>query len=116
MKNLEIIKQSNRLKIEEEAEDGIMGYYFDPVNQKKYFFIFSWSGGWEHLSISTPNKTPDWDTMCRVKELFWEDEEACVEYHPKKSEYVNQHPHCLHIWKPLNVELPTPPSIYVGYK
>lgn len=105
---------SKQLQVTCEAEDGIMGFYFDPVNQKKYCFVFSWGGGWEHLSVSTPNKTPDWDTMCRVKNVFWDEEEACVEYHPKKSEYVNQHPHCLHIWRPLEVELPTPPKIYVG--
>ena len=43
-------------------------------------------------------------------------EEICVEYHPKKSEYVNNHPYCLHIWKPIDVELPTPAIELIGIK
>lgn len=29
------------------------------------------------------------------------------------SDYVNIHPYCLHIWKPINQEIPTPPRILV---
>ena len=47
-----------------------------------------------------PSKTPSWDQMCKMKEIFFEDEEECIEYHPKKSEYITAHPHCLHIWRP----------------
>lgn len=44
------------------------------------------------------------------------EDEACVEYHPKKEDYVNNHKHCLHIWKPTNEVLPLPPSILVGFR
>lgn len=53
----------------------------------------------EHVSVSLPNRNPNWDEMCFVKDLFWDDEEMCMQLHPKKSEYVNFHQHCLHIWK-----------------
>jgi len=33
-----------------------------------------------------------------------------------KKDYVNNHNYCLHIWKPINQEIPTPPSIMVGLK
>lgn len=33
---------------------------------------------------------------------------------PFAADYVNNHPHCLHIWKPTETEIPTPPSILVG--
>lgn len=72
--------------------------------------------GWEHVSISPTHekRTPTWDEMCFVKNLFWEPEEVVVQYHPAESEYVNLHPYVLHLWKPIGVDLPAPPSILVG--
>lgn len=100
-------------------EEGIIrvdGNFFDPVSQKRYYTIFTSSLGWEHASVSQHNKTPTWDIMCRVKDVFWSGEECCIEYHPKEEDYINMHEHCLHIWKPIGVEIPMPPSIMVGFK
>lgn len=75
--------------------------------------------GWEHVSVSLsnhPNKTPSWDEMCLVKSMFWEDEETIVQFHPPKSEHVNFHPGCLHLWKCVACPFPLPPSILVGPK
>src|SRR5271166_4006361 len=55
--------------------------------------------GVEHVSVSLPNRCPTWNEMCHIKRLFWEDEEECIQFHPKKSEYVNLHAHCLHMWR-----------------
>ncbi len=77
------------------------GDYYDTASGKQLNYIFSIQGGWEHLSVSMPSKTPSWDQMCKMKEVFFDDEEEAVEYHPKKSEYINAHPHCLHIWRPI---------------
>lgn len=105
---------------DDSKEDGfalrVNGYFYDPVSQKRYYVIFTSSLGWEHASVSQPNKTPTWDVMCRVKDLFWAGDECCIEYHPKEEDYINMHEHCLHIWKPIGVELPMPPSIMVGLK
>lgn len=79
-------------------------------------FIFSNGCGFEHLSVSTPARTPTWDEMCKMKEIFWRDDEVCMQLHPKKEEYVNNHNYCLHIWKPIDKEIPTPPSILVGLR
>jgi hypothetical protein len=54
--------------------------------------------------------------MCHVKALFWDPEDWVVQYHPAESEYVNNHPHTLHLWRPTAATLPTPPSILVGVK
>lgn len=62
--------------------------------------IASIDNDWEHVSISLTNRNPNWEEMCHVKNLFWDEEEMCIQFHPKKSEYVNAHPYCLHIWKP----------------
>lgn len=117
MKTIEEIKKTPNLIIEAEAKnDGMGGRYYDKINNKWLNFIFSYQMGWEHLSVSMPSKTPTWDQMCMMKDIFWNKDEACVQYHPKEEDYVNMHPHCLHIWRPTEQELPTPPHILVGFK
>src|SRR3990167_1899538 len=69
---------------------------------------------WEHVSVSMTNRTPTWEEMCFVKNLFWEDEETVVQFHPKKSEYRNLHPYCLHLWKRVGEEFELPPAIAVA--
>lgn len=73
---------------------------------------------WEHVSVRAKDyngeRCPTWDEMCFIKQLFWDDEEECCQFHPKKSEYVNCHPHVLHIWRATMTALPTPPAIAVG--
>lgn len=107
MRDLTEIKQDKEILIQIEAAEGIAGAC------KGMSFVFSWNDGWEHLSVSLRNRCPTWGEMCLMKSKFFKEEEACVQYHPKKSEYVNLHPHCLHIWRPLQKRLPTPPAILV---
>lgn len=61
-------------------------------------------------------RCPTWEEMCFVKSLFWDDNEAVMQLHPPKSDWVNNHPYCLHLWKPNNQQIPLPPSIMVGNK
>jgi len=70
--------------------------------------------GWEHGSVSLPNRTPDWREMCFIEDLFWDAEDVVIQYNPAKSEYVNRHEDCLHLWRPTGMELPTPPKELVG--
>ena len=69
---------------------------------------------WEHVSVSTTTRCPTWEEMAWVKSLFFEDEETVIQYHPPRSQYVNLHPYCLHLWRPTFTELPVPPMIAVG--
>ena len=71
---------------------------------------------WEHVSVSLDNRCPNWPEMCFVKSLFWDDEETVMQLHPPKSKWINNHPYCLHMWRPLNQEIPLPPDITVGNK
>ena len=71
--------------------------------------------GWEHVSVSLHNRCPNWGEMCFVKDLFWEDHECVIQYHPPKGPgYINMHPYCLHLWRKRDFEFPMPPSIFVG--
>ncbi len=71
---------------------------------------------WEHVSVSTARRIPNWTEMCFVKDLFWQDEECVVQYHPPKSAYVCNHPYVLHLWRYKTKPFPMPPSIAVGIK
>jgi len=78
--------------------------------------------GWEHVSVHAYRRsdrkprTPTWTEMCYVKDLCWDAEDVVMQLHPAKSEYVNEHPFTLHLWRPTDREIPTPPSILVGFK
>lgn len=72
--------------------------------------------GWEHVSVSRRDRCPTWEEMCQVKDIFWDDADCVIQYHPPKSDYVNNHPYCLHLWRPIGIELPRPDSIFVGIK
>ena len=72
--------------------------------------------GWEHVSITKmkAQRPPTWGEMCEVKDLFWDAEDCVMQLHPPKSEYVNNHPNCLHLWRPVDADIPRPPSAMVG--
>jgi hypothetical protein len=78
--------------------------------------------GWEHVSVTVAktgqdaSRCPTWEEMCHLKEVFWGGGECVVQYHPQSSEYVNNHPYCLHLWRPIGQDLPQPESIMVGKK
>lgn len=72
--------------------------------------------GWDHVSVSLPNRCPNWPEMCTVKELFWDSEEAVMQLHPPRSEWVNNHSYCLHLWRPQKEEIPLPAGELVGLK
>lgn len=72
--------------------------------------IFSWGGGWDHVSVSFPHRCPTWDEMCEVKDIFFEPEECVIQYLPPRGDYINRHPYCLHLWRPWNTEIPMPPK------
>jgi hypothetical protein len=70
---------------------------------------------WEHVSVSLANRCPTWEEMCIIKSLFWDDDDVVLQFHPPKSDYVNQHPFCLHLWR-YKGEIPRPPTITVGLR
>lgn len=70
--------------------------------------------GWEHVSASLPNRTPNWREMEFVCRLFWTEDEAVMQLHPPRSDWISNHPHCLHLWRPTDGAIPLPPSWMVG--
>jgi hypothetical protein len=52
--------------------------------------------------------------MVAVKKMLWRPDEAVVQYIPADADNVNLHPFCLHLWRPLGVDIPMPPAACVG--
>lgn len=94
-----------------------LGCFLIPISAKSkrhYTVVSSDEAGWEHVSVSLPDRTPSWDEMCAIKAMFWDESDCVIQYHPPKGSYVNNHPHCLHMWRPTGVAMPVPPSWMVG--
>lgn len=116
MKTLEELKSASYLLICETGPDGGRGEIH--FHHWTGSVIWSFGGGWEHVSVAPYKRhiTPSWDDMCRIKDMFWREDEVVVQYHPAKSDYVNMVGNCLHLWRPIEKELPVPNSLMVGMK
>lgn len=110
--------EANRVtwgKFASDAEDGNNGAFVLRAPSGAMLTIVASDGaGWEHVSVSTSKRTPTWEEMCFVKELFWREDELVIQFHPAADDYVDMHKYTLHLWKPIGVKLPTPDPILVG--
>ncbi len=118
MKSIQEILKTPRLQIVTTGADGGMGYAHLISSKKPHpaVVVFSNGGGWDHVSVSFSNRTPTWEEMVEIKKLFFLPDEVAFELHPIESEYVNNMPYCLHIWRNQQRPIPTPPSWMVGAK
>jgi hypothetical protein len=97
--------------------DDYNGLFTVPLKHGQKVNVIASNGmGWEHVSVSRQDRCPTWNEMCQVKALFWGEEDCVIQYHPPRSEYVNNHPNCLHLWRPIGIELPLPDALLVGIK
>jgi hypothetical protein len=123
MKSQEYYRLRNHPVLGSTAANGNNGFFVFPhyriVNYELRCQV-SDGEGWEHVSVTAAPKgqktsrCPTWEEMCWVKNQFWTNDEVVVQYHPRETDYVNMHPHCLHLWKPTEIELPTPNPLMVG--
>lgn len=110
------------------------GQFVFPYAPKVFLMALAASGahpeamGWDHVSVTVwilrgaarkperAGRCPTWEEMCWIKDKFFDAEEPAFQLHPPRSQYVNHHPHCLHIWRKAGAEVETPPAILVGPK
>ena len=87
------------------------------IRKRKLIFEIIASDGleWDHVSVVIKNRkrAPTWDEMCFIKDLFFGENECVIQYHPKKSDYVNFNNYCLHLWRPQGELIPKPSKIMV---
>lgn len=112
------VPEKYRIKEYSSEKDGNNGVFFIPRFGLNTSLKVIASDGldWEHVSVSLPDRCPTWDEMCRIKDLFWDDEDIIMQLHPSKSQYVNNVSNCLHLWRPVIDQIPVPDSIMVGIK
>lgn len=106
------------------SADGNNGAFGIPLGKNIFAVIIASDGlDWEHVSVTINAKgqvkTPTWNQMSKIKSLFWGPEDVVMQLHPARSQYVNNHPNCLHLWRPTPFSgqvIPTPPSQLVGIR
>lgn len=95
---------------------GNNGAFKIPLEDVTAFVIASDGEGWEHVSVHIVNDgvddIPIWEEMVNIKNMFWDDEDTVIQFHPKRSEYKNHNENVLHLWKQVGVDFQLP-KIYL---
>ena len=92
-----------------DASYGNNGKFYLNIGKAHLQIIASDGCGWEHVSVSLADRCPTWEEMCKIKDIFWDETDTVIQYHPPKSRYVNIHPYCLHLWRTTDQQIPVPP-------
>lgn len=80
-------------------------------------FVIASSGfGWDHVSVSRTDRCPYWSEMSYIKSLFFKEDEVVMQLFVAVKDHINHHPYCLHMWSPLDQDIPTPPEFMIGSK
>ena len=91
------------------------GYFKIPYRNFILTVVSSDGEGWEHVSVSLPNRCPNWEEMSFIKDLFWSEDETVIQYHPRKQDYVNTCKTCLHLWRKIGTDdSELPPKRLIG--
>jgi len=95
--------------------DGTCGAFRfrSPIDSKFILTQASSEGGWDHVSVSRRDHAPRWSEMEFVRRLFFKDDEWVMQLHVPPAHHINIHPNCLHLWRPQEAVLPTPPKAFV---
>jgi hypothetical protein len=109
MRPIDEIIRNKRLLIDSRGKDRLSACLVHPLYRiGDVIIVAAWEeiGGTpeapvivEHVSVSLRKRCPTWDEMCIVKDIFWGGDELVCQFHPTKSQYVNIHPYCLHMWR-----------------
>lgn len=87
-----------------------------PIDKATLLIVASSALEWDHISVSRRNRCPNWPEMNHIKDLFFKHDETAMQLHVPLSDHINNHPYCLHLWRPHNLEIPQPPAVFVGDK
>jgi hypothetical protein len=77
--------------------------------------IASNRGGWDHVSVSLPDRCPTWAEMDAIKRLFFNPDEIAMQLHVAEADHISIHPYVLHLWRPHSKlkRIPLPPKDFV---
>lgn len=97
---------------------GMNGAFVVWKGKTRVILLVSNGEGWDHVSVQVHERgnrrrLPSCEEMCWVKEVCFEPDEVAMQFHPSKFRYVNTHPYVLHLWRPQQERIPTPPIEFV---
>ena len=76
--------------------------------------IISAGAGWEHVSVSRKSRVPTYDDMAWIAQTFWRRDQTVMQLHVPAADHINVAEHCLHLWRPIDQDIPRPPGWMVG--
>lgn len=116
MRYIDEIIKNPRIAATERTFDGFSGTIAMPTWRGS--IVCSFGGGWEHVSIAPylSRVMPTWDDMCLLKDIVWNEDEAVIQVHPAKKDYVDNKHNCLHLWRCTYMDMVLPPSCFVGMR
>jgi hypothetical protein len=97
----------------EKIKSSIMGAFAVPYKNTELKLLASIEKGWDHISVSLPNRCPTWEEMDYIKHMFFKENEVAFQYHVTKENHINIHPNCLHLWRPQKMIILLPPKTLV---
>jgi hypothetical protein len=115
MRNLVHLERRRFRCLGGDAYNGAFGLVV-PGTRATLHVIATNGGSWDHVSVTVAGekRCPLWSEMAWIKDQFFEPGEAVMQLHPPRGQYVNNHPYCLHMWRPQRDAIPLPPEIMVG--
>lgn len=98
------VRREPNVRLEQLRVDGPRGANCGSFRLGLCCLIVSNGGGWDHVSVSRPDRCPTWDEMDRIKRLVFRDDEIVVQFHVNDDRKVDRHRFCLHLWRPQSAE------------
>ena len=95
-------------------ENGAFRVRSETAPNQSMIVLASSGNGWDHISVSLRGRCPTWAEMEQVKRMFFREDEVAMQLHLPPADHISHHPHCLHLWRPLNVSIPLPHDWMVG--
>lgn len=63
---------------------------------------------WLHVSVSRRDRDPSYAELTECRTRFFHPTDTVLHVWPPVAEHFNLHPHCLHLWTPLDGHRPIP--------
>lgn len=105
-----------RIQLDDILLVGMLGAFElpSPTGGGLLWVLASDNDGWDHVSVSCRHRCPNWTEMSFVAAQFFADDEFAMQLHVPAELHVNNHPFCLHWWRPHAQAVPVPPAWMVG--
>jgi hypothetical protein len=75
------------------------GYFLIPFKSEYLLCLISDSGGWDHVNISLPHRTPNWDEIEHVRDMFFDAADTVVIFSPPRLFPFTSNPYHIHLWR-----------------